>query len=138
MKAAARARSNIALIKYWGKANSALNVPAVGSISVTLDALWSETEVDFDETLASDTLSLNGEGRADQLARVTACLDLLRARAGVECPARVVSHNNFPTGAFLMTGTGIVPDSDFTLLAKDTVHIEIDGLGTLTNCVVQG
>lgn len=101
MKAAVRARSNIALIKYWGKANSALNVPAVGSISITLDALWSETEVHFDETLASDTLSLNGESRADQLGRVTAFLDLLRARAGVECPARVVSHNNFPTGAGL-------------------------------------
>ncbi|MEC7717724.1 MAG: 2-hydroxyhepta-2,4-diene-1,7-dioate isomerase, partial [Planctomycetota bacterium] len=37
----------------------------------------------------------------------------------------------------LMTGTGIVPDSDFTLLANDTVSITIGPLGTLTNKVVQ-
>ncbi|HSG63975.1 MAG TPA: diphosphomevalonate decarboxylase, partial [Gammaproteobacteria bacterium] len=48
MRASARAHANIALIKYWGKSDSALNVPAVGSISVTLDALWSETDVEFD------------------------------------------------------------------------------------------
>ena len=37
--ATARAHSNIALIKYWGKRDAALNLPAVGSISITLDAL---------------------------------------------------------------------------------------------------
>lgn len=46
--------------------------------------------------------------------------------------------NEFPTGVFLLTGTGIVPDSDFTLHIDDEVHIEIDGIGTLTNRVVQG
>ena len=45
MKATVRARANIALIKYWGKADVALNVPAVGSLSITLDSLWAETEV---------------------------------------------------------------------------------------------
>ena len=37
-----------------------------------------------------------------------------------------------------MTGTGIVPESNFTLQAGDTVDIEIDGIGTLSNPVVQG
>jgi 2-dehydro-3-deoxy-D-arabinonate dehydratase len=46
--------------------------------------------------------------------------------------------NSFPTGAFLLTGTGIVPDSSFTLAAGDTVEIKIDGIGTLLNPVVQG
>lgn len=46
--------------------------------------------------------------------------------------------NEFPTGAFLLTGTGIVPDSDFTLLPGDVVRIEIDGIGTLSNPIVQG
>jgi 2-dehydro-3-deoxy-D-arabinonate dehydratase len=46
--------------------------------------------------------------------------------------------NSFPTGAFLLTGTGIVPDSDFTLAAADIVEIKIDGVGTLLNPVVQG
>ena len=46
--------------------------------------------------------------------------------------------NSFPQGAFLLTGTGIVPDSDFTLLPGDQVQIEIDGIGTLSNPIVQG
>lgn len=43
--------------------------------------------------------------------------------------------NDFSLGAYLMTGTGIVPDSDFTLQAGDRVSITIDGIGTLTNDV---
>lgn len=46
--------------------------------------------------------------------------------------------NSFPNGAFLLTGTGIVPDSPFTLQANDRVDITIAGIGTLTNTVVQG
>lgn len=46
--------------------------------------------------------------------------------------------NSFPTGAFLLTGTGIVPESNFTLLADDWVEITIDGIGTLANPIVQG
>ncbi|MDG2223851.1 MAG: fumarylacetoacetate hydrolase family protein, partial [Rubripirellula sp.] len=46
--------------------------------------------------------------------------------------------STFPTGAFLMTGTGIVPTSEFTLLPGDMIHITIDGIGTLSNPVVQG
>ncbi len=45
--------------------------------------------------------------------------------------------NPFPHGAFLMTGTGIVPDSSFTLLPGDVVHITIDHVGTLSNPVFQ-
>ena len=43
--------------------------------------------------------------------------------------------NNFPAGAYLMTGTGTVPPSEFTLKSGDIVHISIDGLGTLTNSI---
>lgn len=46
--------------------------------------------------------------------------------------------NTFPSGAFLLTGTGIVPDSNFTLEAGDLVEIEISGIGTLRNHIVQG
>jgi 2-dehydro-3-deoxy-D-arabinonate dehydratase len=46
--------------------------------------------------------------------------------------------NSFPNGVFLLTGTGVVPDNDFTLLAADVVEISIDGLGTLVNPIVQG
>jgi 2-dehydro-3-deoxy-D-arabinonate dehydratase len=43
--------------------------------------------------------------------------------------------NTFPTGACLMTGTGVVPEDDFTLAHGDVVTIRIDGIGTLNNTV---
>jgi len=43
--------------------------------------------------------------------------------------------NRFPQGAYLMTGTGIVPESNFTLRPDDLISITIDGIGTLTNTV---
>jgi 2-dehydro-3-deoxy-D-arabinonate dehydratase len=43
--------------------------------------------------------------------------------------------NSFPQGAFLMTGTGIVPGDDFTLEHGDIIRISIDGIGTLENIV---
>lgn len=43
--------------------------------------------------------------------------------------------NTFPSGAVLLTGTGIVPPLDFTLQANDRVDISIQGLGTLSNPV---
>ncbi|MFO0815551.1 MAG: fumarylacetoacetate hydrolase family protein [Gemmatales bacterium] len=43
--------------------------------------------------------------------------------------------NAFPHGCFFLTGTGIVPDKDFTLATGDVVEIEIDSLGKLVNVV---
>ena len=45
--------------------------------------------------------------------------------------------NSFPAGVFLLTGTGIVPPDDFTLAVEDRVHIDITGIGRLTNYVEQ-
>ena len=97
--AAARAHSNIALIKYWGKRDAALNIPAVGSISLTLDALSTDTRVTFRADLAEDEFWLGG--RREVAPRVSAILDLVRQRAGVEARAVVSSTNNFPTSAGL-------------------------------------
>ena len=46
--------------------------------------------------------------------------------------------NVFPKGVFLMTGTGIVPPSDFTLQVGDHIRISIDGIGMLENTVISG
>jgi 2-dehydro-3-deoxy-D-arabinonate dehydratase len=46
--------------------------------------------------------------------------------------------NSFPSGVFLLTGTGIVPDRDFTLHPGDVVAITIDGIGTLLNPIIRG
>lgn len=50
----------------------------------------------------------------------------------------LIRDNDLPNGAFMLTGTGVVPDSSFTLAKDDTVHISISGIGTLTNTIVQG
>ena len=42
---------------------------------------------------------------------------------------------DFPYGAFLMSGTGIVPDLPYTMVSGDVVSISMSGLGTLTNTV---
>lgn len=54
-------------------------------------------------------------------------------------PAELVSfiyrESSFPHGCLIMTGTGIVPGSDFTLQQGDRISISIDGIGTLVNTV---
>jgi len=56
-------------------------------------------------------------------------------RSFEELAGYLFHSNEFPYGAFLMTGTGVVPDSDFTLAVGDEVLITIDGIGTLRNPV---
>jgi 2-dehydro-3-deoxy-D-arabinonate dehydratase len=47
-------------------------------------------------------------------------------------------ENEFPAGAFLLTGTGIIPPDEFTLENGDSVAIEVSGIGTLVNPVAKG
>lgn len=58
-------------------------------------------------------------------------------RTPKELSAYLFKEMSFPDGAFLMTGTGIVPSDDFTLAVGDLIGISIDGIGTLTNTVTQ-
>jgi 2-dehydro-3-deoxy-D-arabinonate dehydratase len=60
------------------------------------------------------------------------------ARTPEELVGWLGRDNRFPDGAFLLTGTGIVPPDEFSLAPGDIVRISIDGIGTLTNPVVQG
>jgi diphosphomevalonate decarboxylase len=104
VKAVATANTNIALVKYWGKNDTALNLPAVPSLSLTLAGLTTVTDVTLDPRLPEDELHLNGQ-RTDgpRLRKVTEHLDLL-ARELRRFPrprANVVTHNNFPTAAGL-------------------------------------
>ena len=101
----ARACANIALVKYWGKRDAALNLPAAGSLSLTLAGLVTETTVRFDRDAPADQLELDGApASAADLARTTEFLDLVRARAGITTRAHVISANHFPTAS----GLGIV------------------------------
>lgn len=101
MRATARANSNIALIKYWGKRNDSLILPTNNSLSVTLDGLYTETTVEFDESLTADEFKLNEERVTGvPFERVTKFLDLFRTYSGKEgLYAKVDSINHVPTAA---------------------------------------
>jgi 2-dehydro-3-deoxy-D-arabinonate dehydratase len=45
---------------------------------------------------------------------------------------------SFPDGVILLTGTGVVPPNEFTLAAGDLVTMDVTGIGSLSNTVVQG
>ena len=99
MRATAQAQPNIALIKYWGKRDVTRNLPAVGSISITLADLYTTMSVDFERGVRADRLVVNGVENSAMLARVTRCLD---AVAGADRGrAEVMSNSNFPIAAGL-------------------------------------
>jgi diphosphomevalonate decarboxylase len=92
MQGTAIAQPNIALIKYWGKRDIERNLPAVGSISTTLRDLHTRMRVEFDDTLAADTLTVNDVPDVRMLDRV----------AGKNRPrAHILSTCNFPIAAGL-------------------------------------
>jgi 2-dehydro-3-deoxy-D-arabinonate dehydratase len=68
---------------------------------------------------------------ADVFAGETSLAQL--KRTPVELAEFLYRDNTFPDGAFLMTGTGIVPGDEFTLASGDIVEITIAGIGTLSN-----
>lgn len=68
------------------------------------------------------TAAFEGETTVSQLKRTPA-----------ELAGFLFRDNTFPTGTFLMTGTGIVPGDEFTLQSGDIISITIDGIGTLVN-----
>ncbi|MCI2957418.1 diphosphomevalonate decarboxylase [Agromyces atrinae] len=126
MRATAEANPNIALIKYWGKADVALNLPVTGSLSLTLDAAPTRTTVALDAGLDADEVVLGGavlSGRPAQ--RVERFLDLVRAASGRTEHARVDSVNLIPTGAGLASSA-----SGFAALAAAAAAaygLDLDG-----------
>jgi 2-dehydro-3-deoxy-D-arabinonate dehydratase len=56
-------------------------------------------------------------------------------RTPEELVSFVFRECTFPNGCLIMTGTGIVPEHDFTLQSGDVIKISIDGIGQLTNIV---
>lgn len=107
---------SIALLRYWGKRDTKLNLPTNSSLSVTLsqDDLRTHTTAACSLLFGpEDSLLLNGVPESVTGARTQACLRELRElRARLEAsdsslpkistlPLRIVSENNFPTAAGL-------------------------------------
>ena len=123
----ARAGSNIALIKYWGKRISAshpnLNLPATSSLSVTLDRLHTTTTLRIDPSLHADWVVLNGRTHDD--ARIARFLDDFRRRAGrPDAYCQVETENNFPTAAGLASSASGF--AALTLAANEVFGLALD------------
>ena len=97
----ARSNVNVALVKYWGKRDPVLNLPATGSISLTLDGLSVEARVSFGDGLV-DELTIDGEpARGDERVRLARFLDIVRDEAGRTDVACVTTRSQVPRGAGL-------------------------------------
>jgi diphosphomevalonate decarboxylase len=146
MKATAKANSDIALVKYWGKKNEALRLPQNGSISIVLDGLNTITTVEFDDKLQNDDIEIEGQKLNSEADRVSKHLDRIRELAGSNLHAKVISQNSFPKGTGLSSsGSGFaaltyaaikaiglkLSDKDISILARQ-------GSGTACRCVMGG
>lgn len=109
----ARAHTNIALIKYWGKKDSDLFLPMNSSLSLTLDAFYTDTKVVFDPSLTQDEFYLNLQ--QEDATPITRFLNLFRERMQTPYFARVDSLNFVPTAAGLASSA-----SAFAALAGAT------------------
>lgn len=128
--ATAFAHTNIALIKYWGKRDgirAGLNLPAVGSLSMTLDKFGTETTVTLLDAATNDALpSISARIQIDgtpadekEAARVAAFVDSIRQMSPDsrrEQAYQVVSYNHVPKAAGLASSA-----SAFAALALASV-----------------
>jgi len=98
----ARAYSNIALIKYWGKRDEKYILPMNSSLSLTVDCFYTETEVVFSNSYAKDYFYLNGSLQDESATeKISSFLDLFRKAADIDMKAIVKSTNFVPTAAGL-------------------------------------
>ena len=117
------AHPNIALVKYWGKRDHALNLPAAGSLSLTLGPVRTETTLQWGAEADSFTLDGVPQG-PKETAKIGQFLDLVRGERPELGGAIVTSDNDFPTAAGLASSS-----SGFAALAvaaTAAAGIEID------------
>ncbi|MGX4686592.1 diphosphomevalonate decarboxylase [Vagococcus sp. JNUCC 83] len=111
-----RAHTNIALIKYWGKRNDELFLPMNSSLSLTLDAFYTDTSVTIDTDLKEDEFYLNGIKQDEkETTKISRFLNLFRQVAKDYTFAKVESYNHVPTAAGLASSA-----SAFAALAGAT------------------
>ncbi|MCM0649783.1 diphosphomevalonate decarboxylase [Clostridium swellfunianum] len=100
MKATAKANTNIALIKYWGKRDEKLFLPMNSSLSITLDKFYTITTVEFRKELDKDIFWFNNkQANKSDSNKVSRFLDNVRNLASVNFHAVVSSENVVPTAA---------------------------------------
>ncbi|WP_159543848.1 diphosphomevalonate decarboxylase [Streptococcus halichoeri] len=97
--------ANIALIKYWGKADAQKMTPSTSSISVTLEDLYTETRLTcLDATATTDVFLINGEVQSPkEHAKISAIID--QYRQDKQLFVKVETTNTMPTAAGLSSSS---------------------------------
>ena len=139
------AHPNIALIKYWGKSSITGNIPAMSSISLTVDVLESKTKISFPKDLNEDTWILNGS-RQSSLERIKMPFNELKKRSNVRDACLIESDNNFPTAAGLASSasgiaslvTALSHALELELSLQQMIELTILGSGSAPRSLFSG
>ena len=139
------AHPNFALIKYWGKTDSINNFPAMSSISITIDTLYSTAKVSFDSSLKKDLWVLN-DTEQESLGQIEPTINYLKSFKAVKDPCVIKSINNFPTAAGLASSASgvasiVIAINEFfnlNLSEKELVDAAILGSGSAPRSLYPG
>jgi diphosphomevalonate decarboxylase len=145
-KATAVAPSNIAFIKYWGRKDETLRLPANGSISMNLSNLFTTTTVEFSSSFKEDSFVLNGKKEDASTSRGVNHLERVRKYAGIKAKAKIVTENNFPTGTGLSSSASgfaaltvaAAAAADLSLSEKELSILARQGSGSACRSIPDG
>jgi diphosphomevalonate decarboxylase len=142
----ARAYTNIALIKYWGKKDKALKLPWTSSLSLTLDKFYTDTKstiIDNDH----DVVYLNDELLDDSSSlRIRNYLDVVRKMYGFNDHLQINSTNHVPLSAgfassasgFAALAASVNETMNLNLSNKEISILARNGSGSATRSIYGG
>ncbi len=145
--ATAKAHTNIALVKYWGKKDQDLIIPQTDSLSLTLNEFYTTTTVNFDNYLTSDLVAIDQHILSKKEAqKVVHVLDIVRQLSGIKSFARVDSINHVPTAAGLASSASAFAAlagaastaAGLNLSSRDLSRLARRGSGSATRSIYGG
>lgn len=147
MSTTARAHTNIALVKYWGKRDQRLMLPQTDSLSLTLDHFYTDTTVTADGNRPSDVVTINGQPVDNKnAAKLTSFLDIVRDWAKTDTRFVVNSTNHVPTSAGLASSASAFAalamaasrEAGLQLSRRDLSRLARRGSGSATRSIYGG
>ncbi len=145
--ATAKAHTNSALVKYWGKKDQDLIIPQTDSLSLTLNEFYTTTTVNFDNYLTSDLVAIDQHILSKKEAqKVVHVLDIVRQLSGIKSFARVDSINHVPTAAGLASSASAFAAlagaastaAGLNLSSRDLSRLARRGSGSATRSIYGG
>lgn len=143
----ARAHTNIALVKYWGKRDQNLIIPQTDSLSLTLDRFYTDTTVDFNSAYNHDQLIINDTViPRNQMSKAELVLNRVRELSGKNLAAKIVSTSHVPisaglassASAFAALATAAAAAANLDLSKRDLSRLARIGSGSATRSIFGG